>query len=104
MSGAADAVARLEALREEIARIDRELVELLARRLQLAVEIGRVKGDLRLPIMDPGREAEVVRRAAALARERGIDPELARDVFWRVIAQARTVQLRPEVVRGDGRG
>ncbi|MFW6089495.1 MAG: sigma-70 family RNA polymerase sigma factor, partial [Gemmatimonadota bacterium] len=41
------------------------------------------------------REAEVVRRAAAAARERGVDPELVRDVIWRVMAQARGVQDEP---------
>jgi len=90
-------MARLDALRTEIEAVDAELVAILARRLQLATEIGRVKGELNLPIMDPGREAEVVRRAASLARDSGVDPELARDVFWRVIAQARVVQHRPEV-------
>jgi chorismate mutase len=85
---------RLDALREEIAQVDEALVDALARRLALAAEIGRIKDRLKLQVLDPAREAEVVRRAAALARDRGVDPELARDVFWRVIAQARVVQHR----------
>lgn len=84
--------ARLDALRTEIADTDRELVHLLGRRLRLAREIGALKADLRLPVMDPGREAEVVRRAAEFARENGVDPELVRSVLWRVIDAARHVQ------------
>lgn len=84
--------ARLQELRRTIARLDTELIDVLARRLNTAVEIGEVKAILGLPVLDPAREAEVVRRAATRARERGVDPELVRDVLWRVMAQARGVQ------------
>nr|PZN91387.1 MAG: hypothetical protein DIU52_04050 [bacterium] len=83
---------RLEQLRRAIAALDAELVELLARRLELAAEIGLIKQRLGLPVLDPAREAEVVRRGATLARERGVDPELVRDLLWRIMAQARVLQ------------
>ena len=83
---------RLETLRREIAAADDELVRLLARRLELAVEIGAIKSRLGLPVLDPAREAEVVRRAAAGARDHGIDAELVRAVLWRVIDHARELQ------------
>lgn len=86
--------ARLEALRQEIADRDTELVEVLARRLELARAIGEVKKELGLPVMDPAREAEVVRRAAERARQRGVDPELVRDVIWRIMHQARGEQTK----------
>jgi chorismate mutase/prephenate dehydrogenase len=89
-------LAELDVLREEIGRTDAGLVELIARRARLARRIGSVKQALDLPVLDPRREAEVVRRVAALARECGVDPELARDVLWRIIDHARTVQ------RADG--
>ncbi|MEX2609644.1 MAG: chorismate mutase [Gemmatimonadota bacterium] len=84
--------ARLDELRAAIAAVDGELVDVLARRIATAAEIGRVKGELGLPVMDPAREAEVVRRAAELARERGVDAEMVRDVVWRVMHGARGVQ------------
>lgn len=83
---------RLNALRSAIADADRALVDVLERRLRLAREIGEIKRRAGRPVMDPAREAEVVRRAAERARERGIDPELVRAILWRVIAQARGVQ------------
>ena len=83
---------RLAALREEIAALDDALIDILARRAALAAEIGEIKQRLGLPVMDPAREAEVVRRAAAAARNRGVDPELVRAVLWRVIDHARGVQ------------
>jgi chorismate mutase len=82
----------LEALREEIRALDEELVRLVDRRRSLAIEIGRVKEELGLPVMDPSQEARVVRRAARIAREAGIDEEMVRDVVWRIIASARDAQ------------
>ncbi len=87
-----DDQARLEVLRKEIAALDDQLVDVLARRLAVAAEIGEIKQRLELPVMDPAREAEVVRRAAAGARARGADPELVRAVLWHVIDHARGVQ------------
>jgi chorismate mutase/prephenate dehydrogenase len=86
--------AHLEELRKEIAALDGQLIDILARRLATAAEIGEIKQRLGLPVMDPAREAEVVRRAAEAARDRGIDPELVRAVLWRVIDHARGVQGR----------
>lgn len=83
---------RLDRLRGEISRLDQELIELLGRRLDLVAEIGRLKSELGRPVLDPAREARVVRRAAQTARQRGVDPELVRDVLWRVIAHARDLQ------------
>lgn len=90
-----DADRELERLRREISDVDGELIGLLRRRLELAQRIGAVKERTGRPVMDPAREAEVVRRAAEAARERGVDPELVRDVLWRIIAQARGVQDEP---------
>ena len=83
---------RLEELRRRILEVDGALVDLVGERKALVLAIGKVKGELGLPVLDPGREAAVVRRAAALARERDVDEELTRDVIWRIIAAAREEQ------------
>ena len=82
----------LERLREQIEAVDEELVALIGRRLDLVLEVGRIKEALGLPVMDPPREAKVVRRVAAMARRKGVDEELTRDVVWRIIASARDAQ------------
>lgn len=82
----------LEELRSKIEQLDRELVSLIGRRRDLAVEVGKRKQALGLPVMDPQQEAKVVRRAAEIARELEVDEELTRDVIWRIIAAARAVQ------------
>jgi chorismate mutase len=83
---------RLEELRARIRALDRELVALIGRRRDLVLEVGEAKEALGLPVLDPGQEARVVRRAAEIARELGVDEELTRDVIWRIIASARDVQ------------
>lgn len=82
----------LRDLRSELEALDGELIRLVGRRRELVLEVGRVKRGLGRPVLDPPREAKVVRRAAQRARDAGVDPELIRDVIWRIIASAREVQ------------
>ncbi|MFN2564170.1 MAG: chorismate mutase [Gemmatimonadaceae bacterium] len=82
----------LEAIRAEIERVDEAIVFLIDQRLRLARRVGELKRTVGMGVLDPSREATVVRRAGALARERGLDDEAVRDVFWRLIEMARTAQ------------
>lgn len=95
MASEIDNAERLEEMRRAVAGLDDELVRLLARRLTLAREIGDLKKRLGVPVLDPVREAQVVRRGAKLARELGVDGELVRDLLWRIMSQARGVQHIP---------
>jgi chorismate mutase/prephenate dehydrogenase len=83
---------RLDGLRWRILEVDEALIELVGERRALVLEIGRLKAQMGLPVLDPSREAAVVRRAAELARKRGVDEELTRDVIWRIMASAREEQ------------
>lgn len=84
---------RLTEVRERIVELDNELIRLIGERRDLVLEAGRIKEALGLPVMDPAREATVVRQAAERARELGVDEELVRDVVWRIIASARSAQM-----------
>ena len=79
----------LEDLREEIDRIDRSLLELLADRYRTVEEIGRLKARTGKLPLDPAREAGIVRRAAEHARSLGLPDDGAREVFWSVLALCR---------------
>ena len=85
--------AELGEIRTEIERIDRALIELIAERVQLARRVGTVKQAAGLPTLDPPREAAVVRRAGALAREAGLEDEDVRYIFWHLIGLSRRTQL-----------
>ncbi len=83
---------RLEELRKRIIAADDEIIRLIGERRDLVLEIGHIKEALGLPILDPAREARVVRRVAERSRALGVDEELTRDVIWRIISSARQAQ------------
>lgn len=64
---------RLEEMRAEIDRIDREMAKLFEERMALAGEVADYKKENGLPVFDPVREAEILARAG----ERVSDPALA---------------------------
>jgi chorismate mutase len=71
----------LDELREEIAAIDRELVELMAQRTYVAETIARVKAEEGLPTTDETQEERVRERARANADRFDLDPDAIREVF-----------------------
>ena len=91
--GAEEELARFQ---DEIERIDRALIGLIAERVRLARAVGVAKQGAGLPTLDPAREAAVVRRAGALAREAGCTDEDVRYIFWHLIGMCRRAQLRGE--------
>jgi chorismate mutase len=84
-----EAVRDLQAVRGEIDEIDRSLVGLIAARLDLARQARLLKDQGGLTNEDSTREAAVVRHAAEAARDLGLDPEIIRDVFWRLISLSK---------------
>jgi chorismate mutase len=87
-----DSLAELTRCREEIERIDNEIVGLLARRLALGKRTGELKRLAGLPILDPTREAAVIRRVTGVARDAGLPPEAVREVFWQIVGMSRRAQ------------
>ena len=92
MSAPEAARAELARLREEIERVDRDLVATIAERVELALRVSAAKEALGQPTLDPAREAAVVRRAGHLAREAGLDEEGVRALFWQLIGLSRLAQ------------
>ncbi len=82
----------LQRLRGELEQIDTQLVRLIAGRVALARAIGAEKRAAGLPLLDPSREAAVVRRATTLAREAQLPEESVRAVFWPLVELCRRVQ------------
>ena len=87
---------QLEKCRDEIGAIDREIVSLLRRRVDLGLKTKALKQELGLPILDPGREAAVIRGAVESAREANLPDEPVREIFWRVLSLSRNAQQLEE--------
>jgi chorismate mutase len=86
-----DEPAEIDAWRSRIDTIDQQLVRLLNSRSACAVEIGRIKRALGLPVYSPEREANILER---VMRENPgpLDPLAIRRVFERIIDESRRLE------------
>lgn len=95
----------LDKLRDELAGVDRQLIELVARRQQLASEIGRVKRDAGIPTRNFDQEREVIKRARANADTANISPTIAEQLMLLLIRSSLTIQEQDRVTaHGEGQG
>jgi 3-deoxy-7-phosphoheptulonate synthase len=79
-------------LRDEIDRIDRELVKLVARRLQSSVEIAQIKVARGLTLRTPAREDELIAEARDDAARFGVDPSYVEELMELVLEHSRRAQ------------
>ena len=92
----------LDQLRSELEAVDRELFTLIARRQQLAADIGRSKRAAGIPTRDYGQERVVVQRARERAVEQGLSPDLGEELLLLLIRSSLTVQERDRVAAHAG--
>jgi len=83
----------LEELRQEIRDIDREIVELIARRTYVADTIAEVKADRGLPTTDEQQETRVMERAGTNAERFDVDANLVKAIF-RLLIELNKVEQR----------
>lgn len=80
-------------LRNEIESIDREIVELIARRTYVAESIASVKEEQQLPTTDESQEERVMARAGENASQFNVDSNLVKAVF-RLLIELNKVEQR----------
>lgn len=83
----------LRELRDEIRRLDDELLDLVRLRVDTARLIADAKRSKGLPLLDPRREAAVVRHAAEFARDNDLAEEDVRHLFWALIGLTRRTEM-----------
>ena len=88
----------LEDLRNRIDLLDASLVKLLNARAACALEIGRLKRELGMPIYQPSRESEVVNNVLA-ANTGPLDRAAIKRLFERIIDEARHLERVAEEVQ-----
>jgi chorismate mutase len=84
----------LEALREEIDKIDEVIVRLLDSRARCVYAIGRVKQAQGLAIYEPQREAHVITHVKELNAKLGgpLDEQAIARLYERIMDEARRIQ------------
>ncbi|WP_418286552.1 chorismate mutase [Halorubrum sp. DTA46] len=83
----------LDELRHEIEDIDREIVELIARRTYVADTVAAVKAERDLPTTDEGQEERVMNRAGENAERFDVDANLVKAIF-RLLIELNKVEQR----------
>jgi len=86
-----EANAELSDCRSRIDVVDRRIVALLNERTRIVEQIGRIKGQMRMPIYEPKREDQVF--ANVMESNPGpLAPEAVKRIFERIIDEMRVVQ------------
>ena len=84
----------LEALRDEIDKIDEVIVRLLDSRARCAYAIGRLKHELGKPVYEPAREASVIAHVRQVNEALGgpLDGDAVARLYERIMDEARRIQ------------
>jgi chorismate mutase / prephenate dehydrogenase len=95
----------LDALRQRLTDIDRQLISLVAERKHVSEEVARVKRATGFPTRDYEREREVILGVRTMAADLGVSPALAENLIRLLIRSSLTTQEQASVVaRGKGSG
>ena len=92
---------KLEDWRNEIDSIDEEIVRLVNQRAKIAREIGVLKASAGLPIVDAGREDEILRKAAA-SNNGVLKNEAILRIFRGIIRESRQIQKETQAKLTNG--
>ena len=85
----------LEKQRAEIDAIDREIVTLFERRMQVVVEVAQIKKENGMAILDANREKEVIQKVQSYLQDATLKEELAQvfEVMMKVSKDYQRKQL-----------
>lgn len=78
--------------RDEINRIDKEIVKLFEERMKIVTEVARVKEENDLPILDSSREAEVYEKVVNYLDDKQLSDKL-KELYTTLMRVSKDYQL-----------
>lgn len=94
----------LPELRRQVGELDKQILELISRRLETTKAIGEIKQKQGLPIRDFRVEVQVLKRARERAREVGLDERVAEEIAESLMSAAVQTQAElPPLVQSGPR-
>ena len=91
----------LAELRLELDQLDREIVSLFERRMGISRQVAQYKQAHDLPVLDTGREAQVISSREAMLKDAALAPSV-RVLYETIMALSREEQEKwLQEVRGD---
>lgn len=93
----------LAPLRDRLDALDEQVLGLVVQRMEICLEIARLKAEHGIPMMQPSRVGLVVGRARRYAADHGLPKEYLGELFERIVAEtcAQEDVLMAEI--GEGR-
>lgn len=82
----------LETLREEINRIDEDIIGLLSRRMEVVKKIAALKKAKGIPVEDRDREKTLFLKLEKEARRNNIDEKFVSEVFGVIVSYSKLIQ------------
>lgn len=82
----------LKQLRERINKTDADIIKKLAMRQRLIIRIGQLKAQSGKPVLNPKREAKLMKYYESLCEQYQLDPMFVKRLFNMVFAHSRKIQ------------
>jgi len=79
--------------REEIDKVNCEILDLLAKRMKLVKKIGEYKKERDIPVEDSEREKQIYEKIEKLAEEKELNKEFVKKLFEDIITQAKKEEM-----------
>jgi chorismate mutase/prephenate dehydratase len=89
----------VQEIRDELDKLDHELIKLLSQRRKASLEVAKVKNDSTSPLRDLQREEELLIERMKLGKELGVDSHFITKIFHEIIDDS--VRLQHQMVQRD---
>ena len=89
----------MKEVREKVNQLDKQILELLAERRELSLQIAKIKNAEKSFIRDQNREKELLTRVIEKGREIGLDSHYVSKIFHEIISDS--VKLQNQFVLND---
>ncbi|MDD4299294.1 MAG: chorismate mutase [Methanomicrobium sp.] len=84
----------LKSAREEIEKIDYQIISLIKKRQECALLIHNAKKEENVPVRDETQRENVINRAVEKAEEEGINKDMTREIFEILIEMNESAQKK----------
>ncbi len=82
----------LENYRQQIDALDRQLIDILARRFDIVRAVGKLKAENAIQVIQSARAAEVTSRAVEMGLAKNLDEGFVRDLYTAMIDLAHVME------------
>ena len=90
---------QLKKLRDEIDKIDNEILSLLNKRMEIVKKVGELKNNTNAPIYRPEREKEIIDRLVALSKKQNglLGKDEIEAIFLEIFAVSRSLERKERI-------